>query len=66
MAAGLWLPPARDRLGLFTRTLVNGYFNNERVALLLRELLAEVGGRLGVLWDGGSMHKGDPIRELVG
>src|SRR5437588_626476 len=30
VAAALWLPPARDRVGLFTRTLVDGYFDNER------------------------------------
>jgi transposase len=66
VAAALWLPPARDRLGLFARTLANGYFNNERVAPFVRALLHEVGCPLVAVWDGGTMHKGDPIRELVG
>jgi transposase len=65
VAAALWLTARRDRLGLFTQTLVNGYFNNERVAPFVRALLHEAGGPLVVVWDGGGMHKGDPIRELV-
>jgi putative transposase len=65
VAAALWLTPMRDRLGLFTQTLVNGYFNNEQVAPFARALLQEVGCPLVVVWDGGTMHKGGPIRELV-
>ena len=32
VAAALWLPPLRDRLGLAYQTLVNGYFTNVEVA----------------------------------
>jgi transposase len=66
VAAALWLPPGRDRLGLSFRTLVDAYFNNARVAPFLEALLDELGGRLVVVWDGGNMHKGDPIKELLG
>jgi len=65
VAAALWLSPERDRLRLFTRTLVNGYFNNRRVAPFLGALVDEVGSPLVVVWDGGNMHKGDPIRDLL-
>jgi transposase len=65
IAAALWLTPGRDRLGLFTRTLVKGYFDTTRVAAFLGALQEEVGGALVVVWDGGTMHKGDPIRGLV-
>jgi transposase len=65
VAAALWLSPTRDRLGLFGQTLVNGYFNNERMATYLRYFLKEVNGPLVVVWDGGTMHKGDPIRQVV-
>jgi putative transposase len=65
VAAALWLTPRRDRLGLFTRTLVNGYFNNVQVATFLGELLGCLGGPVVVVWDRGTMHKGDPIREAV-
>jgi transposase len=66
VAAAVWLPPRRDRLGFFFRTLVNAYFNNARSAPFLEALLEELGGRLVVVWDGENMHKGDPIRELLG
>jgi transposase len=64
VAAALWLPPARDRAGLYTRTLVNGYFNNERMVPFLTGLLRAAGGPVVVVWDGGGPHKGDPIRDL--
>jgi putative transposase len=64
VAAALWLTPRRDRLGLSYQTLVNDYFNNERVAAFLERLLREFGPMV-VIWNGGSMHKGDPIRAVV-
>ncbi len=65
VAAALWWSPQQDRLGLVFRTLVNEYFNNHRSAAFLESLLREIPDRIVVVWDGGSMHKGDPIRETV-
>jgi hypothetical protein len=65
VASALWVSPGRDRLGLFSRTLVNGYFDNWLAAAFLEALLKELSGRIIVVWDGGTMHKGDPIRALV-
>jgi putative transposase len=65
VAAALCLNPARDRLSLVTRARVNGYFNNEAVAAFLKGLLRRLGGAAAVVWDGGTMHKGDPIRDAV-
>lgn len=65
LAAALWLTPRRDRLRLFWRTLVDAYYNNERIGLFLEALLTEVPGHVIVLWDRGNMHKGDPIRAQV-
>src|SRR5437870_11737901 len=65
LAAALWLSPARDRLGLITEALVNDYFNNHRSAAFLERLMREIPNRMVVLWDGGQMHKGDPIRAQV-
>jgi len=65
VASALWLTPLRDRLGLFTQTLVNGYFNNVRSAAFLEALLRRLGGPVVVGWDGGTMHKGDPIDIAV-
>jgi len=63
IAAALGLTPQRDRLGLFSQTLVNDYFNNERVAPFVRALLQAMPCPLVVVWDGGTMHKGDPTRH---
>ena len=65
VAAALWLPPLRDRLGLAYQTLVNGYFNNAEVAEFLGCAVEGLPGPVIALWDQGTMHKGDPIRELV-
>jgi putative transposase len=64
IAAALWLTPNRDHLGLSYRTLKNDYFNNQRVADFLTKLQRQLGSMV-VLWDGGTMHKGDPIRAVV-
>lgn len=61
----LWLTPARDRLGLAFQTLVNGYFTNTAVAEFLSGGLQWLTHPLTVIWDGGGMHHGNPINELV-
>jgi putative transposase len=65
VAAALWLSPDRNRMGLFFQTLVNAYFNNRNVAAFLRVLAGKLAGPVLVLWDGGGLHQGDPIRELL-
>jgi transposase len=65
VAAALWLPPERDRLHLAYQTLVNGYFTNVEVAEFLSGAVQGLPGPVIALWDGGTMHKGGPIRELV-
>jgi putative transposase len=64
VAAAVWLSPRRDRLGLFFKTLVNGYFDNGYSAAFLEALVQELAGRVVVVWDGGGTHQGDPIRDL--
>lgn len=65
VAAALWLPPQRDQLHLAYRSLVNGYFSNEEVAEFLSCAVQGLPGPVIALWDGGTMHKGVPIRKLV-
>jgi transposase len=65
VAAGLWLSPSRDRMHLSYQTLVNGYFTNVGVAALMAAVLGTLSEALVVIWDGGTMHKGEPIRALV-
>ncbi|HMB05686.1 MAG TPA: IS630 family transposase [Isosphaeraceae bacterium] len=64
VAAALWLSPRRDRLGLYFHTLADGYFDNWYVTAFLEAMLHDLRGRFVVVRDGGSMHKGEPIREL--
>jgi hypothetical protein len=66
VAAALWLTPLRDRLGLAFQTLAGGYFGNQEVAGFLEAVQEGLGGRLVVIWDGGNMHQGGPISELLG
>jgi hypothetical protein len=65
VAAALWLSPCRDRLGLYFKTLVNGYFNNWQMTAFLEAMMHDLDGRFVVVWDGGPMHKGDPIHQLT-
>ena len=62
VAAALWLSPRRDRLGLYFHTLADGYFDNWYVTAFLEALLHDLAGRFVIIWDGGTMHKGEPIR----
>jgi transposase len=61
----LWLTPKRDQLSLAYQTLVDDYFNNVGVAEFLSGALQWLTDPLVVIWDGGSMHKGGPISELL-
>jgi len=61
VAAALWLSPHRDRLGLYYHTLADGYFDNWYVTAFLEAMLHDLPGRFVVIWDGGTMHKGEPI-----
>ena len=60
-----WAPGRQPSLGFFFETLPDAYYNNERTAGFLEGLMSEVPERVIVIWDGGNMHKGDPIREAV-
>jgi transposase len=65
VAAALWLSPLRDHLGLYFHTLVDDYFDNWYVAAFLEAMLRDMVGRFVLIWDQGTMHKGDPIRQLT-
>jgi hypothetical protein len=65
VVGALLLTPSRDRLTLAYQTLVNAYFSNVEVAEFLSGALQGLSEPLVVIWDGGSMHKGGPINELV-
>ena len=64
VAAAVWLSPRRDHLGLYFHTLPDGYFDNWYVTAFIEAMLRDLPGRFVVVWDGGPMHKGEPIVAL--
>jgi putative transposase len=64
VAAAVWVSPHRDRLGLYSHTLPDAYFDNWYVTALVEAMLQDLDGRFVVVWDGGTMHKGEPIAAL--
>ncbi len=65
VAGALWLTPKRDRVGLAFQTIVNGYFTNWEVAEFLAGAVQGFQAPVIVIWDGGSMHTGDPLNQLI-
>jgi transposase len=62
VAAALWVSPEWDEVGMFSRALLNSYFNNQRIAIFLHQLMRRVAGPVILVWNGGPMHKGESIR----
>jgi len=56
--------PVRNHCSLYFQTLADGYFNNERVAAFVGQLLRHLRGLVIILWDRGNMHRGPAIRQL--
>jgi transposase len=66
LAAALWLSADGESEKVSYRMLMDSYFNNnEAVAVFLTELLAKTNRPATVIWDGGNMHRGEPIRDLL-
>lgn len=67
VAAALTLSPARGHVNLHYQTYPNAYVNNVAYAQFLRcKVLAQITRPLVLIHDGGTMHKGDPMRDLCG
>jgi len=65
ITAALTISPRRYHLGLYWRTFPKSFVNSARSAGFLRYLLGRLPGAVIVVWDGGPMHKGDPIRQVL-
>lgn len=65
ITAALTISPRRGRLGLYWRSYPKEFVNSQRTADFLRYLLGHLRGAVTVVWDGGPMHKGDIIREVL-
>jgi putative transposase len=65
ITAALTISPRRHRLGLYWQTYPRNFVNAERAADFLRALMRRLHGAVIVVWDGGPMHKGEPIRKVL-
>jgi transposase len=65
IAAALSISPLRRRLALYWQTYPRSFVNAERSAQFLRGLLRRLRGAVVVVWDGGPMHKGEPIAQVL-
>jgi len=64
--AAISVAPHRRRVGLYWRTNARHYIDAAGVVAFLRDLLRHLRGKVIVVWDGGSNHKGPLIREFLG
>lgn len=65
LAGALWWQSGHPELHWFSQTLLNTYYDSECIAAFVEGLLAEVAGKLVLVWDGGPIHRGGPIRKLL-
>jgi transposase len=59
------ISPVVHRLGFYFATDPDGYFTPEKVVEFLRALLKHLRGKVIVVWDGGSNHKGEVVRKFL-
>jgi putative transposase len=65
VVAAISLSPRRRQPGLYFQADSKHYITAETVVKFLRAVLRRLRGRVIVVWDGGSSHKGPLIRELL-
>lgn len=66
LAAAIWFSPSTGRLGLFFDALIDKYFDSDWMSIFVDDFMRKIQRRkMIVIWDGGTMHKGDPIRALL-
>ena len=65
VVAALSVAPGRRRIGLYFHADAQHYLAAQTIVAFLREVLGHLGGRVIVVWDGGSNHKGPLIRDLL-
>ena len=62
--SAITVSPARQHCGLYAHFHLANITHVE-VAAFLRELLRHLAGPLFVVWDGGAMHRGAAVRQLL-
>ena len=65
VVVALSVAPGRRRLGLYFHADAQHPIGAPAIVAFLREVLGHLRGRVIVLWDGGTNHKGPLIRDLL-
>ena len=63
-SSAITVSPKRRKLALYARFLPNKNIGSMETAAFLRQLARHLRGRIIVLWDSGSQHKGAPVRSF--
>lgn len=63
-SSAIAVSPKRKRLALYARFLKNKNIGSVETAGFLRQLSKHLRGKVIVLWDSGSQHKGQAVREF--
>ena len=62
--SGIAVSPRRFHCSLYCH-LYEDNIQGEEVAVFLRHLLRQIRGQLSVLLDNGTIHRGDPVQDLL-
>jgi putative transposase len=65
VVAALSVAPGRRRTGLYFHADAQHTIGAQSIVVFLRKVLGHLRGRVIVLWDGGTNHKGPLIRDLL-
>jgi putative transposase len=57
--------PVARRVGLYFATEGKEFYNAVKVVQFLRDLLRQLRGKVIVIWDGGTNHKGPLVRKFL-
>jgi putative transposase len=63
--AGLSVSPTVQRLGFYFASEPDGFFTADKVVPFLRDLLKQLRGKVVVVWDRGSNHKGPIMQKFL-
>lgn len=65
MIGAVSVSPTARRLGFYFATDPKDYFTPAKVVAFLRDLLRHLRGKVIVVWDGGTNHKGPVVRAFL-
>jgi hypothetical protein len=65
LIAAVSVAPQRRRFGLYFHSYGDRHITQHETAAFLRDVLSHLRGRVHIVWDRGTTHKGEAIREVL-